>query len=353
MTMALSKSMNILVVQRESLSSERITPSRSVFCRILEPLTYLNTTDEQYKITALSPQHITQSQIDKNDILIFCKHNTKMSLDILKRAKASNKKIVYDIDDLIYKFTTDSIAYKHMENVAYLKAHIELSDHIVISTEYLATHILTDFNIQAHSIINMGINTDKHFKKHYSPDANGVIFTNGDNIKLNKYRGDFFNAFNDFQKAACSTIDIFGDNEEYLSDLKNYNFLGARPWDEHKRHLIYNNYKFAIIPLGDEEEDPIHQEFSKCKSPIKYLEYGATKIPGIYSKATIYTDSVKHRITGIITENDYNSWYEALSELNASPILRQRIARNAFEDVRENHHISIASKKWLNLLYNL
>lgn len=342
----------ILIVERGSLSSEKYTPSRSVFNRVFEPVSYLKDNAlNPFEIDVLQTNQIDSENIKKYRTIVFCKHNTEDSIRVSRLALQQKIKIIYDIDDLIHRFTEDSAAYAHMKNVAHLKEHIESADIVVASSEALKNVIDADFKVQKLIVIRTGFNVDKYYKNIYEPTKSNVLFTNGDNIKVNLFRKQFISVFNHFlEKNSSMNFEIFGDSEEYVKDFSRYHFLGALPWDEHKKWLSNNQVEFAIIPLGSAEENEVHRLFSNCKTPIKYYEYGAMRIPGIYSNAAIYRDVVTDRETGMLIENTVDAWESALEEMHLNTALRKKIADNAFEDVSENHHIKIAAKKWLDIL---
>ena len=87
-------------------------------------------------------------------------------------------------------------------------------------------------------------------------------------------------------------------------------FTGQLRWD------------IAIAPLQD-------TPFSRCKSDIKFLDYGALGVAGIYSQVPAYATSVRHLETGWLAQNKPSAWAEALECLLADTTLRAQIAANA------------------------
>jgi processive 1,2-diacylglycerol beta-glucosyltransferase len=83
----------------------------------------------------------------------------------------------------------------------------------------------------------------------------------------------------------------------------------------------------ALAPLVD-------NEFNRCKSNIKYLDYGMAEIPGVYSDVEPYS-CVQPGITGLKARTD-EDWYDAINRLLESATLRRNIAREAKADILEN-----------------
>lgn len=89
----------------------------------------------------------------------------------------------------------------------------------------------------------------------------------------------------------------------------------------------------ALAPLVD-------NQFNRCKSNIKWLEYSACGIVGIYSNLDPYKTCVRHRQTGfLVNGKNVNEWLEALEELIEDSRLRRRISINSMRDVLENYTI--------------
>ena len=75
------------------------------------------------------------------------------------------------------------------------------------------------------------------------------------------------------------------------------------PWM--RQHLRWD---VAIAPLEDDA-------FTRGKSDLKYLDYGALGIPGVFSDVRPYRDTVRHRETGLLAANEPGAWAEALEEI--------------------------------------
>jgi len=344
--------LKVLILQRGSLSSEKFVISRSVHNRILEPIQYIEKTKKlKVEIDIQLPNDALNSNLNQYDIAIFCKHSCDTSVQLLNKLKNENVYIIHDIDDLIHKPYPGSIVDISNKKLMNLKLHLEKSDHIVFSNYHIQKICNEDFNIKKSCVIKTCFNIDKFHNKKYSPNKNSMMFTNGDNIKLEKFRAGFFQVFNDFLSENKELdFDIFGDSETYLKELNRYNFLGSLPWTEHKEYLMKNQSLFGVVPLSSKEEKKEHYGFTICKTPIKYYEYGSLSIPTIYSDSYIYTKVVENNVTGVIVENDKKSWKYALDEMIRNQEKRTTIARNAYEDIFYTHHIRFATYKWIELL---
>lgn len=95
----------------------------------------------------------------------------------------------------------------------------------------------------------------------------------------------------------------------------------------------------------------IKDRFNDCKSELKWLEYSALKVPGVYSK-TVYGNEVKHGKTGLIADS-VGEWEKYLNELIENKDLRKEIADKAYTRVSTYHNLNAADcyKEMLLRLY--
>lgn len=70
-------------------------------------------------------------------------------------------------------------------------------------------------------------------------------------------------------------------------------------------------------------------DFNQCKSDVKFLDYAAAGVGGIYSNVTAYAGSVQHGVTGWLADASVESWRAGLLALIEDPELRQTMAANA------------------------
>jgi len=81
---------------------------------------------------------------------------------------------------------------------------------------------------------------------------------------------------------------------------------------------------FALIPLAD-------VGFNQAKSDIKFLEYGACGIPGVFADMEPYRATVRHGENGLLARTP-EDWLEAAHTLVRNPKLRLAMGLRARED---------------------
>ncbi len=112
-------------------------------------------------------------------------------------------------------------------------------------------------------------------------------------------------------------------------------------WDPHlfvdyARYVEYfleQRVDIFIAPLLD-------NLFNRCKSGLKYLEYSALGVPGVYSALPPYASLVRHGINGFLAPEDLAEWRQLLSQLIEQPLLRREIGRQAWTHVTQQGVLS-------------
>jgi glycosyltransferase involved in cell wall biosynthesis len=98
-------------------------------------------------------------------------------------------------------------------------------------------------------------------------------------------------------------------------------------------------FDIAIAPL-------LPVPFNEYKSSIKYLEYSAVGIPGVYSSIPAYRSIVRHGLDGFLASS-VDEWEANLITLIENPHLRGRIGLNAQNKVYKNWMVSQHYSEWL------
>lgn len=87
-----------------------------------------------------------------------------------------------------------------------------------------------------------------------------------------------------------------------------------------------------IAPLDD-------NQFNRAKSHLKYLEYSAMKVPGVFSDLEPYSSFIYDGTNGFLATTQ-DEWYEKLSRPIEDHDLRKKVGENAFKDVMKNWSLS-------------
>lgn len=102
------------------------------------------------------------------------------------------------------------------------------------------------------------------------------------------------------------------------------------PYEAFVRTMLARGWHCAIAPLGI-------SEFENCKTNLKFREYAAARIPGIYARTPLYAASVRDRDNGLLAGSDVADWVAAIDWLMTHPAERAHIARTARADAERLH----------------
>lgn len=121
--------------------------------------------------------------------------------------------------------------------------------------------------------------------------------------------------------------------------------LPGQGMDEFPLRLHSLKLDIGLAPLRD-------TEFNRCKSRIKFYEYGICQTPGVFSP-TVYKERAFDGNFGMIAENE-DEWYKELKNLILCKELREDIGNAAYAhviercDLRKNIHMWVKAYNALN-----
>lgn len=105
-------------------------------------------------------------------------------------------------------------------------------------------------------------------------------------------------------------------------------------------------WDLALAPLED-------NAFTRSKSDIKFLDYSALGVAGIYSRVPAYEQTVHHLESGYLADNTPKAWAEALERVLMDDGLRQRLASNARDYVWSTRTLQQCAHQWQQALVTL
>lgn len=103
------------------------------------------------------------------------------------------------------------------------------------------------------------------------------------------------------------------------------------PYEAYVEYVLGRRWDIGIAPL-------IGSRFETFKTQVKYREYGALGVAGVYSAVAPYVDYVDAGVTGLLVDNTVDAWVGALDHLIRNRQLRDAIAASAADDVRRHYH---------------
>ena len=298
-------------------------------------------------------------------VIIFyrCPWNEKVD-KALKLEKILNKKVLFDIDDLVIDTKyTDNIPYiksltpekkaEYDNGVQLIGKTLKLCDAAITTTEGLANEIK---NYIPNVFINRNVASEEMWKLSQIALNKKINKTNNENIIIGYFSGSIthdsdiemikpalikiLKEFNNVQLLLSGVITYPDDLKIFNNKIIKKNFTDWRELPE-----IISKVDINIAPI----EDTI---FNEAKSENKWVEASLVKIPTIASNVGAFKKVIVHNETGLLC-NNINEWYISLKTLINNEILRKYIGENAYNESKLKYNTIYSAKKLLNFINSI
>ncbi len=314
--------------------------------RILGPLEITNL--QVIKGNDWESGEIFTNKVDEADLVVIQRDFPRDQViyeEILQKARRSGKRVVFDLDDLLLELPENHpdrrIDYYTTAFTTMVKAVIE-ADAVTVSSPALVEYI-RPYNPNVRLLPNY---LNDRLWRLDSPDlkpGKGPVIIGY--LGGNSHIPDLIA----IAPALRSILSRFGDQVglrvwgcqippelENIPNVETCPFFPAyADFAVHSREIRCD---LVIAPLCD-------NLFNRCKSPIKFFEYSAIGVPGIYSKITPYEMVITHEENGLLAIT-LEEWEADLTRLIADPDLRYRLACGAQNSLREKWLLSQHAHLW-------
>ncbi len=269
---------------------------------------------------------------------------------VIKMAKAGDKPIIYDLDDLLLELPGVHPDFTHYTPARseILQAILE-ADQITCPTQPLANY-LRRFNTNVTVLPNYLDDTlwrkalhreSLKSKEHHSPLTIGYMggYNHIPDVEM-------------IEPVLIPLLRLYGDKIKIrfwgcppppeLQGWKNVEWikLGLVDYAQFANYFSEQTCDIFIAPLTD-------TPFNQAKSSIKFLEYSILNVPGIYSHIAPYADIITNGENGFLAQ-DLEDWREYLVRLIEDPELRWTMGNNA-RATTEKKLLSKHAQEWLDV----
>lgn len=321
--------------------------------RLLRPLSY-PTPQDRFEIVPAPIYTGQPAEIVIVDRTWRPEINTDMADALIEQIHASGAKLLHQIDDdLLTLPLSRSFTAAQRDAVAHF---VRGADALLVSTPVLAERMAA-FNRRIYTVPNA---LDERL---FVPRMGRAPSVWGNRPVVIGYMGTMTHD-GDLRLVLDALIDAHQRTQipfelEILGVVyedETWRMLRSLPFPVRKRHAPTVEYPHFMawftaevhwdIGLAPLQETP----FNRCKSDVKFLDYSAAAIPGIYSKGPVYSPSVTHGVTGWLADATMESWRDALLTLIADADLRRGIATNAQRHLLQQRTLAQRSQEWLAVL---
>lgn len=252
------------------------------------------------------------------------------------------KKIIFDIDDLIFLGHSSSANKKFKILKGNLKPIylMKKSDHVITCTPHL-DNFVRQFNLNT-TDISSTINTDLYKPiNDYSNKKTLVIGWSGSH-STSKYIHLIKNVLIKLSKKHSIKIHVIGDTKFKLEELDN---IVVIPWSEETEVSELQKFDIGIYPLPNEE-------WVLGKSGLKALQYMALGIPTVATAIGANFRVIEDGISGKLVNSD-TEWEVALTQYIIDAELRKLHGIEARKRVVEYYSVKANAKKYLDIINSL
>lgn len=258
---------------------------------------------------------------------------------LIQLAKANNKTVFYDIDDLVIdQKYTDTIEHLktlsteekalYDDGVNRMRKTLELCDYAITTTERLAEelknycpHVFINRNTASEKMVEYSLealnNVQKDFSKVILGYLSGSITHNADFEMILPVIVKIMNENENVYLKIVGELDVPEDLKPFENRIISSPFV---PWQSLPE--IIASIDINLAPLE-------YSIFNEAKSENKWVEAALCKVPTIASNLGAFKQCINGEETGILCENTIEEWYEKLTDLINDSQKRERIGNTA------------------------
>ena len=303
---------------------------------------------EQLESSGLSADRIFYENLDINTIkyyrafVFFRCPVTDTVKEFIKIAKSCNKKVFFDIDDLVFDTKyTNSIKYiKTMskedkkiydDGVKRMGKTLELCDYAITTTEPLAKElkkyvkeVYINRNVASERMVELSIkatkNNKKSDKKIVMGYLSGSITHNPDFELILPTVEKLMSEYNDLYLQIGGLLDIPDSLKKYKNRIITTDFVD---WEE--LPTVISGLDINLAPIEE-------SLFNDAKSENKWTEASLCKVVTVASTFGAFKKCIKNNKTGLLCKTE-DDWYKNLKKVIEDKEYREKLATNAFNEV--------------------
>ena len=252
-----------------------------------------------------------------------------------------SKKIIYDIDDLVYlnKSNKENNLIKYLRFPSKYYYLMEFSDHVITCTSYL-NKFVRKYNKNTTNISST-VNTKKYTPKKFNNNNKNLVLGWTGSFSTLPYLDLIYDVIDEIQSKYNLSIIVISSSKVNL-EFKNST---SYEWNSNEEVKMLKKIDIGLYPLPDEE-------WVKGKSGLKAIQFMALGIPVIATDTEINKNVVINNKTGFLV-NSKKKWIEKISLLIENKKLRRKMSKNSVIHVSNKFSVSSNKHKYLDIINNL
>lgn len=247
------------------------------------------------------------------------------------------KKVVYDIDDLVFLNRTSEAN----KSVAFLRGKskyfymMQCADHVITCTPYL-DEVVRKHNTRT-TDISSTIDTDKYVPKRVYANDHQIVLGWSGSFSTSPYLKLIAPVLRRLRARVDFKLLVIGDASFQLEGLD----VEALSWKEDTEVRDLSRIDIGLYPLPNEQ-------WVYGKSGLKALQYMGLGIPTVATAIGANFRVIEDGVTGYLVDNE-DQWLERLERLVQDAALRERIGRAARKRVEERFSIKANRDTYLGI----
>ena len=289
-------------------------------------------------------EHIRKEVLDWADIVVFQRLIGDMAKKLVTYCNLKNLVTIYDIDDNFYEYP-DLEEYANIDKKYTKNSVLDIlndCDCVTTTTSYLKKVLKS--NLPHKNIYILPNHIDYEF---WSKD---IKYNNDEIIRIGYLGGDYhisdlqmvlpviYKILEKYSNVKFEVIGMLTTLDKYFPD----NVVHHKPMaiENLPTFLSENHYDIAIAPLLD-------NTFSEARSNIRLLQHSLFDTACVFSSVGSYKESYESGFSGVMVNNDFDSWFNAISDLIENKEKRKNISNSAKLWTYKNHNIDTQAIKYV------
>ena len=328
--------------------------------RVLHQIEQLNAGNlDCFEIYYLNLDHILVRDFR---IVIFYRCPWTKEVDLaIKLAKKLNKKVFFDVDDLVIdkKYTdlnpyvkalTEEEKSIYDNGVDLMRKTLQLCDGAITTTDILSEELK---NYVPKVFINRNVASEEMFKLSESALEDKLNIKISDEIVIGYFSGSIthnsdiemiipaltkiLKEFKNVKLLFLGELDLPNNLKEFSSKIIKKKYVDWR-----KLPRLIASVDINMAPIKD-------NIFNEAKSENKWVEASLVKVPTIASNIGAFKQIIRHGETGLLCSTN-KDWYEEMSNLIIDKNLRENIARKAYDICKQQYNTLSTSRKFYHYI---
>jgi len=329
---------------RVAVVLEGIIPS--TYIRIFSPFVWLSE-KRLARFRVLSEAEITAGRLQDFDVVVVQRATSELAIEVLSAAQNAGVPLVYECDDNFLAIHEDvPVVGSHYTDPFVRERFTQMlrgADVVTTSTEVLEA-AFSEFNRDVRTLPNC-VDLEYLDPRPRKAAADRTVIGYAGTVTHSPDFAVVEPVLEQLLDESAGSIELqfFGYVPERFKGRQGVSHVDYDPdYASFMRVLSQVDWSLGIAPLAD-------LPFNHGKTNNKYREYGACRLPGVYSDCGVYNSSVRNRVTGLLVEHSESGWYAGLRAMIDHPRLQGSIAHNAYDAVTAAYSVEGAASAWLSV----